>query len=106
MTDQPSVTVADLLRIVRRDAIMRKAIDPSAPDPVQFVARLEDLARRYPPIAKGDGYDFGPMVHGAAVEYGLDETALAETFLSAGAAVARDHAAAVKAAEEPLRGGS
>lgn len=103
MTDSPSVTIEDLLRRMRQDALFQRAIDPTLPDPEPRLARLEDLARRYPPIPKGDGYDFMPLVKGAALESGLDESRLAEVFQSAAAAVATDRASAVEAAEELLR---
>lgn len=99
------VSIEDLLRIMRRDAVMRKAIDPSAPDPDQSMARLEDLARRYPPIQEADGYDFMPMIRGAAVEYGLDPQVLARGFRDAADAVQTERSAALEEANEILRGG-
>lgn len=80
-------TIDSILLELKRRAIMHKAIDASAPDPEETYQRLKGLAERYPPVLmhRGDdvGYDFGPLVRGAAREYGLDYDQLAADFMCA-----------------------
>jgi hypothetical protein len=102
MSDVPSID--DLLRYLRQRHVMRKAIDPSAPDPDTAMARMVDLCTRYPPIQQGDGYDFAPLINGAARETGLDPQELGRLFREAVEATLANRAAAVEAAEDLPRG--
>jgi hypothetical protein len=98
------VSIDDLLRHMRQEAVMRKAIDPRAPDPDVWMRPIAEMVRRYPPIQKDDGYDFAPLINGAALEYGLDPQVVGQMFRDAAAAVQTERVAAVKAAEDLLRG--
>jgi hypothetical protein len=62
------VSLEELLLAVREDAVLKKILDPLAPDPEEMYQLLTDLAARYPPPVKNGRYDFTPMIMWAALE--------------------------------------
>lgn len=94
----------DFVLLVWTAAAARRQWDPDAPNPEDIEQRTREVLQRCPPVRTDTGYDVIEFLRAAGAEFGFDAQTLIDGMRADASDRAAEHAKAIKAAEDLLRG--